>query len=544
MAKQSARTFDPIPYAVALAALLIGVASATFFVSLPDDRLIIARYAAQLRETGWLVFNQSEKLLLIPAPLLMIAQAYLGAELTFGLSLALGAACLYELGRFAALTQAFRLLAAGIFALAYPLWIGAGTPYPLMTALALLGLLLVQRGAWRLAGIVFGLAALCSVEALVLVLLMLLYAAQHGKAWRFTQTFGALLGAALIALWLYYGSFWEGLLTFRRASPPAEDSLSVPLIALLLIAALPTWWRARREPFVALLGAWIALYVGILGGVFRLESGYAYAPIVPAAALLASRLFQRAPIMSVIGVGVTVGACVIALSGSVMAQTSPERIPVPPEARSIAVSSKDMLFRQAWRLDQRLIALDGTLQPNLRRFIERGDLQSALVFYAPDILHLASADDDWRYTDTFEALSYAPYQSEQTFRRQAAIALIGGRGYAANKAFSPDLFLSNVFFGVPDKRADKPVARFELWWEVQRPASRPVTIEIQLGEVSQRTEFPASVFSEGKFKTYHALPVSSELTEDFTTLRVRAGVNNGWLGEVVIERVDLRGVTN
>jgi len=140
---------DPVPLAVALAALLIGMASAPFFVNLPDDRLIIARYAAQLREAGQLVFNRGEPFLLIAAPLPMVAQALLGAELLFSLSMTLGAACLHQLAEHIALTSAFRLLAAGVFALAYPLWSGAGSPYPLMTALSLLGLLLAQRGRWR-----------------------------------------------------------------------------------------------------------------------------------------------------------------------------------------------------------------------------------------------------------------------------------------------------------------------------------------------------------------------------------------------------------
>jgi hypothetical protein len=149
MAEQLPRRLDLMPLAAALAAFLIGVASAPFFVNLPDDRLIVARYAAQLRDVGQLVFNRGEPFLLIAAPLPISAQALLGAELLFALSMALGAACLYELAEYIALTSAFRLLAAGVFALAYPLWIGAGSPYPLMTALALLGLLLAQRGRWR-----------------------------------------------------------------------------------------------------------------------------------------------------------------------------------------------------------------------------------------------------------------------------------------------------------------------------------------------------------------------------------------------------------
>ncbi len=543
MAEPSARAFDPTPYLVALAALLIGLVGAPFFANLPDDRLILARYAAQLRETGWLVFNQNERLLLMPAPLPMIAQAYLGAELTFALSLALGAACLYALGAAMALTRAFRLLAAGIFALGCPLWVGAGTPYPPMAALALLGLLLAMRSAQRAAGVAFAAAALCGVEALLLVALMILYAAREGKAWRFLQTFAALFGMALLLLWLYYGNFWEGLLTFRRAAPLPVDSPSLPLLGLLIGAALVPWWQARQQPPVALLGAWIALYLGVLGGVFRLADGFAYAPVLPVAILLASQLFQRTPIASVLGIGVAVGASVIALNSAMTAQPSPSAPPLPSEARSVALPSKDALLLGVWRLDQRLIALDGTLQPVLRRFIERGDLNSALVFYAPDVLGLASAEDDWRYTDAFEALGYAPYQSERTFRREASIAPLRARGYAANKVFSPDLSLNSVFLGVPEG-VKMPVARFELRWEVQRPASRPITVEIQLGEVSRRTELPATVFSAGDFKTYHALPVPPAPLQGFTTLRIRVIVNNGTLGEAVIENVDLRGITD
>lgn len=541
MAESSARAFDPTPYLVALAALLIGLASAPFFTQLPDDRLILARYAAQLRETGELVFNQDERLLLLPAPLPMIAQAHLGAELTFALSMALGAACLYALGAAMALTRTFRLLAAGIFAIGYPLWVGAGTPYPPMTALALLGLLLATRGAPRAAGVAFAAAALCGVEALLLAALMALYAAREGKAWRFAQTFGALFGGALLLLWLYYGNFWEGLLTFRRAAPLPEDAPALVLIGLLIGAALVPWWQARQQPPVALLGAWIALYLGVLGGVFRLADGFAYAPVLPAAILLASQLFQRTPIASVLGIGVAVGASVIALNSAMAAQTPPSAIAV--EARSIALPSKDALLLGVWRLDQRLIALDGTLQPVLRRFIERGDLNSALVLYAPDVLQLASADDDWRYTDAFEALGYTPHPSERTFRRAASVAPLRARGYVADKAFSPDLFLSNVLLSLPDG-AEMPVARFELRWQVRRPASRPIAVEIQLGEVSRRTELPATVFNAGDFKTYHALPVPLELTRGVATLRIRIIVNNGTLGEVVIENVDLRGGTD
>ncbi len=541
MAEASRRAFDPMPYILALAALLVGLASAPFFVGLPDDRLILARYAAQLREHGALVFNQGEQLLLMPSPLPMVVQAYLGSGLTFALSMALGAACLYALGKALALTGAFRLLAAGLFTLAYPLWIGAGTPYPLMTALALLGLLLAQHEQWRLAGVTMALAALCGVEAFMLAIPMWLYAAGHGKAGRFMQTFGLIFSAALVLLWVYYGSFWEGLLTFRRAAPPAEDALSLPLIALLLAAAFPVWWGARRQPFVAVLGAWTALYIGVIGGVFRLEGGYIYAPIVPPAVLLASRLFQRAPIMSVLGVGVTVGACAIALSGSLTAQHIPERFPITPEAHSIALPSKDALFHGVWRLDQHLITLDGTLQPTLRRFLERGDRHSALVFYAPDVIHLT--DEDWRYTDAFEVLGYTPDQSERTFRRQADISPFSGRSCAADKAFSPDLHLDIVSLAVPN-RADKPVVRFELGWKVRRPASRPIAVEIQLGDVRGSTEFAASVFSQGEFKTYHALAVPPELTDGSAALRIGLIVNNGRLGEAVLQKIDLSSISD
>lgn len=541
MAERPTRRLDLTPLAVALGALMLGIASAGFFVNLPDDRLILARYAAQLRAIGELVFNRGEPVLLLAAPLPILLQALLGPELLFGLSLALGAICLYALGAFAALTQAFRLLAAGIFALAYPLWIGAGTPYPLMTALMLLGLLSAQHRLWRWAGLAFAAAALCGLEALALFALMALYAATQGAAQRFTATFGAALGAAFLALCWHYNfdlRFMEGLLTFRRAAPPAEDLLSLPILALLIAAAAPIWWQARHEPFAALLGAWIGLYLGILGGLFRFEGGYTYAPIVPAAALLAGRLFQRAPIMSVVGVGVTVSACVIALSDSMPARALPQRWPDLPEAQRVAVPRKDALFYQAWRLDQQLIALDGTLQPELRRFLERGDLHSALVLYAPDLLNLAFADDDWRYTDAFAALNYLPYQSERSFRRQSEIAPFSARLYRPDRAFSPDLYLRTIALAVP--QSDRmPVLRLCLRWQVERPASRPIAVEIALGASSRRVEFPAAVFAAGSFETYHALAMPAEIAQGSkAALRIRVIVNNGTLGELVLESLE------
>jgi MFS family permease len=545
MAEQLPRRLDLMPLAAALAAFLIGVASAPFFVNLPDDRLIVARYAAQLRDVGQLVFNRGEPFLLIAAPLPILAQALLGAELLFALSMALGAACLYELAEHVALTSAFRLLAAGIFALAYPLWIGAGSPYPLMTALALLGLLLAQRGRWRWSGAAFALTALCGIEALALVALMALYAAQQDSALRFTLTFAALLSASFLALWLHYSGapFWEGLLIVQRGAPPSEDLFSAPILALLIAAALPIWWMARREPFVALLGAWIALYSGIWGGIFRLEGGYTYALIVPAAALLASRLCQRAPIMSMFGIGVAVITCIAVLSGALARYEAPVPFPTSPEADSIAVPNKDALFRQAWRLDQQLIALDGTLQPELRRLIERGDLHSALVRYAPDMLNLAFADDDWCYTDAFAALGYVPYQSDRTFQRTADVAPFSGRLYVPDQALSADLHLHTIALAAP-RRADQPVVRFRVRWRVAQPASRPIAVEIALGASSRRTEFPAAVFGAGTFDTYHALPIPAELLKGSALLRVRVIVNNGTLGEVLLQSVDLSGVSD
>ncbi|MBO9309958.1 MAG: hypothetical protein J7551_09255, partial [Chloroflexi bacterium] len=392
----------------------------------------------------------------------------------------------------------------------------------------------------RWSGAVFALTALCGIEALALVGLMALYAAQQGKALRFGLTFAALFGASFLVLWLHYSGapFWGGLLVFQRSAPPAEDSLSAPVLALLLAASLPIWWMARRESLVALLGAWIALYGGIWGGIFRLEGGYTYAPIVPAAALLASRLCQRAPIMSALGVGAAGIACVAVLSGALARHAAPAPFPTPPEADSIALPSKESLFRQAWRLDQQLIALDGTLQPELRRLIERGDLHSALVRYAPDMLNLAFPDDDWRYTDAFTALGYVPYQSDRTFRRTADVAPFSGRFYAPDQALSADLHLDAIAFAVP-RDVDQPVARFRVRWRVAQPAVRPITVEIALGVARQRTEFPAAVFSAGAFDTYHAMPVSAEMLKGSAPLRVRVIVNNGTLGELLLQSVDL-----
>src|SRR5207248_1528305 len=60
---------------------------------------------------------------------------------------------------------------------------------------------------------------------------------------------------------------------------------------------------------------------------------------------------------------------------------------LPPDSvTSIGIPSLATLYNMSNTPKQNIISFDGQLQPDLKRMIERGDTQSILIRYAPDML--------------------------------------------------------------------------------------------------------------------------------------------------------------
>src|SRR5512135_1372836 len=89
-------------WAIMLAALIVGLfgwraMNPTASQFLPDNRLILNAYAAQLRAGHGLVFNPGERVLLSPSPAYMLALALTGPEWLFALALAISAGSLFRI---------------------------------------------------------------------------------------------------------------------------------------------------------------------------------------------------------------------------------------------------------------------------------------------------------------------------------------------------------------------------------------------------------------------------------------------------------------
>lgn len=541
---------------LALLATLIGwqLAAPLAESFLADNRLILTAYAAHLRAGEGLVFNAGERALLIPAPLYMILVAFVEPAWLFALSAALAVGSLFSLTLRMGGTRATGLLVAGLYVLAWPLWSGMGTAFPLMSGLCLLAFERAAAARWRVVGISLALAALCGPEALLVALPLLGFAVSTttpGAGARFAQ--GLLIpltlsGAGLVA---YYGpSLWEGLIALRRSVPTWFDTLSWPYLLVLVPVAAWAWYRGHSHPITALCGAWIALYAGVLGGLLRIPNGWQYLPLVGPAALLAGLRFQRHPITGlmvafgvVMGVA-SIGAIAITRDSSALRPELPAAYRFPANVTSIGVPTVADALRVERMPGQTVIAFDGQLQPALRRMLERGDWRSALVRYAPDMFRLPAANP-WDEV-LLARLDYRPDAAPGMLRLRMPLGPFAPSSAAPdepmNISFGPHIRLTGMAL---DRVSVEPggVVRIRLDWMLARSATTPVSVDLRLADAQGlaediRDEIAPGVLREGAWSTYHALvvPPSSLPGEARLTLGVRVGSG-------LIARIDLASLT-
>jgi hypothetical protein len=208
-------------------------------------------------------------------------------------------------------------------------------------------------------------------------------------------------------------------------------------------------------------------------------------------------------------------------------------------------TAADLTPRALGQTDQRLIALDGSTQPAIKRLIERDDRRSVIVAYLPDSFTWPL---DWIGDANVEAvldeIGYSGVDGVFTHEHQQAtfapvVLAEGGLRYG------PDIHLVGV-------AADKPTGyifvpgdllRVRLDWSLERPAPRPVMLDIRLttaqGEIGATLDHVApSSFRAGLYSTYHAIRLDGDRAryagESTLTLAVR--INDGTIARHEIAR--------
>lgn len=519
--------------------MLIRPAAESYF---QDDRRALPTYIEQLRAGHGMVFNPGERVLLVFAPLYILSAAALGPEIVFAVALALGAGALYRSTRRMRLGRPAALLTAGIYALAWPLWSGVGTALPLMSGLCLVALDLALADRWRLAGLAMAAAALSSPEALIPALLLLVLAGQRGAFSRF----GALLAVPLIlagaALFAYYGpSLLDGLILLRKSGPVWLDALSLPFLGVLIGLAVWIWWRMRADATVALLGAWVLLYGAVMFGLLRETSGWLYAPLVGPAALLAGVMFNRYPILSMFVAFVVTMAILIMGALLITPGDAPELVdlPLPDGVQVIAAYSKAAALHIERTPDQVLVDLGGEFQPDVRRMLERDDWQSILFRYAPNVLIL----DEREVFDPalLARLDYTPDGSARVLRRRVQVGRFPAESTPLDLAYGPHLRLVEVAL---DDLTPAPggALRVRLGWQVARPATQSVIIEVEIaGQSVSRDEFVSSVFRAGQWTTYHVLRVPRQTDPGGYEVQVSVIINGGRIARLPVGEINVSG---
>ncbi|MEP7286270.1 MAG: hypothetical protein ABI947_10935 [Chloroflexota bacterium] len=546
----------PIASLILLVALIVLFAVDPLVGYLPDSRQVIYRYADQLRAGNGLVFNAGERVLLVASPAYMLLLALLSmippltslaaAKIVFALALAFGAYSLFRLARRAGLNAPAASLVAILFACAPPLFGGIGTAFPLASALCLVSLDLAFSDRWRWAGVVLALATLCSPEAALLVLPLLFLASSKNTTIRYFLAFSLPLAIAFIALRLYYGSdFWNGLLIFKTVLS-LNNGFGLGWLPIAGLA-IYGWFRQRANPVVAVCGTWAALYVLVMLGLLRNSIDWQYAPIIGSLLLLCVVGLQSAGI-TFSRTSAAIYATLVAVVVLVAIVLSP-RIATPSASTNSGVVLGIMSASDALKVpnqaNESFIAFDGQLQPDLKTMIERGDVQSSLIRYAPDVL-LTTPTGRIRPTDlragAWARLNYQPGSEPNIYVRKAIIGQFVD--LPTNFRYGPDIQLTGLAI---DQTSLQPgqLLRVRLDWQLSRAASKPVTVDVRLSSgdyllAHSRDTFEPSIFKVGAWSTYHTLTIIKDAWAGPVSLDAGLIVSEGLVGRNPLTTLEIK----
>ncbi len=341
--------------------------------------------------------------------------------------------------------------------------------------------------------------------------------------------------------------------------------LFIVLLLLLSFAAIG-WFRGRTNQTLAVAGAWIALHflilVILLPGPLDLRTSLMIGPTL----LLAfAWIEQRVPVQRPAGYALITLLGFLGMFGVFL--STAHSVPRPtlewfnksrqitdairsfsPESVGFATQSDVLWFCESIKLY--CVSFDGQLQPALKALIERNDLQSALIRYAPDLLvpDSSSALEPEILTTNqgVKRLGYVAVnqtdEQKYVFRRSTTIGQFVDQPVSAD--FGPDIRLVGAAL---DQPALKPgqLVRVRLDWDFARPATRPVTVELRLSgpdrEVaSAADEYEPRVFRAGPWSTYHTLTVAPDAASGPAQLFVSVIVNNGTVARQVVARIDIK----
>jgi len=379
-----------------------------------------------------------------------------------------------------------------------------------VAVLCILSVVAVQRKAWVIAGMLAALAFFARPTALIFVIPVLIIAVRRERFTRFIAGLSAVSIAIIAILLSIYGNFWTGLLLVKVPVLELPDLVLLLPVMLLLIPLERGQTLQPRLAMTLLAGLMIlALLLNIRTGDLPTYATDMYRDKLAAEL---DKVFAR----STDGSNDDSANCRIAftrLDDPILLQAVVRRV------RSLACT------------DSVITALDGQLQPDIRRMIEQNNPGSALIAALPDVI-----------IDTGGFSASIIETSGMNFTRQSTVenvtfwirdpfAIGEPRVFSPDAAFGIDVHLDKVT--LERLESVSPALRVRLEWTMARPATEPITVEVKIGDLIAVQTYSPAVFRQGEAITYLYLPQAADLAPG-TPITVTARVNNGTLSSIVL----------
>lgn len=546
---------------VAITVFLIGLFWLTDYARAAD--FLLYRLAHNLHNGHGIVYNASEKILLVfsPLPLLPLAIvpdfAHYTALVVNAIAFGLAAGSLFQLCRRAGISRPEVILLLAVWLSAYPVWAGLRSPSAIAFAFILFALEAALLNRLARAGLWAGLAILADPSGVIGAMLVGVYLFGNSRLLRYWVAL-----ALPVGIWAGYVIFYypDGILnglTMGLVAPEGNADLALLWVGILAMAFFALVRSQNIPKWVWIFPLWASLEIGaqmiIFSELASVES-ITLAFTMAMALILSIQRMQRLEVRYAI---ITTGLVLLLLF---LIAFPPKTEPyladdiarsknlALPAQRNFVHDRSDALTYYMRDFEGEVYRLDGKRSLIVADFVERKDWQSLIVALTPDYVYFDQTDPKFMGLDmAAEALQPLDYVQQLNLRLQAGekegdilwIRRHPVSPFGSTQAVTIDYGLDMRLVGYAvstDRPLPGDTVRLRLDWQLKQLPTQEVGVFVNLiptdglPVASVFPGFPASNW-ESAISTYHALALPTNVLPGILRLNVTVNYEAGILGE-------------
>lgn len=400
-------------------------------------------------------------------------------------------------------------------------------PECVMLAFALASVFYAKQGRWQIAGILMSLAITAHPAAIILALLVAVWAWQTvpQHIWQYV-----IPTAGISAVFIYVMTIANGWWALIPLDTPTIFALLILAAAIYLVGDKSA---LRDQPLNAILLVWSVILLAISALTMRLPTLI----IVPGLlAFVSLRRLTHSIGMAVLVLDV-VAITLVAYTDLLGASPAPTIVWLADNTTPQTTIASGNLGIQGYTLNRPLIDLSSTLEP----ISSHRSLSDPTFFirYAPDVVVIAGEPQQvaWgNFPTTYAKVfgdGYDVYQRVVNFTPLDPHPVeVVFNGTIPQRR---DLVLTDA--GIADEVKPSDLVRVRLTWALAYKPSFEMQMRVMLVDAQGNVvanafdKFAPEYWQSGETTTYHLLPLPGELATDTLTLRVGIGIREGNLGE-------------